>query len=54
MEAFLSMGQFTFQWIFLGVMIPLALGYLRRVPTPMGSVSAVDTEATAQADPYED
>ena len=54
MEAFLSMGQFTFQWIFLGVMIPLALGYLKRVPIPVGSVSAVDTEATAQADPYED
>jgi hypothetical protein len=54
MEAFLSMGQFTFQWIFIGVMIPLALGYLKRAPTPVGSVSAGDTEATAQAGPYED
>ena len=31
MEAILSMGQFTFQWIFLGVMIPIALWYLKLV-----------------------
>ena len=54
MEAFLSMGQFTFQWIFLGLMISIALGHLKRRPIPVGSVSAADIEATARVDPYED
>jgi hypothetical protein len=29
-ESFLSMGQFTFEWVFLGVMISLAMFFLKR------------------------
>ena len=30
MRAFLSMGQFTFEWVFMGLMIPMAIMFLNR------------------------